>query len=305
MAQPYNIGIFVADGDPDGVRIVHRPGWTWRATVFRRVDWAKAYQISDLKRPGVYILHGYGEESADIPLLYIGMSDDLSSRLDTHVKNTAEMGFWDRAVAFTSIDQISGSQARWLEHRLIAQALDTGVAQIVNRQAPSEPPVSMFERADMLAVLPPMLQMLRLLDFNVFEKAPRTPPAIPPTLAPNGGVLKTVPLEDTLIVPGYEDGFQEAFLGERAWWAVRIAEWRLPTIKWLAVYRTAPHSRITHVGRVQRIEPYGDSGKYKLFLDGEPEQIGPVLLAPGTTGLMGTKYTTIEKLRAAKTTADL
>lgn len=305
MAQPYNIGIFVADGDPDGVRIVHRPGWTWRATVFRRVDWTKAWQISDLRRPGVYLLHGYGEESADIPMVYIGMSDDLSSRLDTHVKNTGDMGFWDRAVAFTSIDQISGSQARWLEHRLIAEALGAGVAGVVNRQTPTEPPVSMFERADMLAVLPPMLQMLRLLDFNVFEKKAVTPPGVPQVVSPNGGVLQAATSEDTLIVPGYEDGFQQAFLGERAWWAVRIAQWRLPTIKWLAVYRTAPHSRVTHVGRVGRIEPYGDTGKYKLFLDGEPEQVGPILLAPGTMGLMGTKYTTIQKLRAAKTTADI
>lgn len=233
------------------------------------------------------------------------MSDDLSSRLDTHVKNTAEMGFWDRAVAFTSIDQISGSQARWLEHRLIAEALKAGVARVLNRQTPSEPPVSVFERADMLAVLPPMLQMLRLLDFNVFEKTAMTPPAMPPPGPQQGGALETATGDDTLIVPGYEDGFQQTFLGERAWWAVRIAQWRLPTIKWLAVYRTAPHSRITHVGRVQRIEPYGDTGKYKLFLDGEPEQVGPVLLAPGTMGLMGTKYTTIGKLKAAKTMADL
>jgi len=305
MAHPYNIGIFVADGDPDGVRIVHRPGWTWRATVFRRVDWTKAWQISDLKRPGVYLLHGYGEESPDIPMVYIGMSDDLSSRLDTHVKNTAEMGFWDRAVAFTSIDQISGSQARWLEHRLIGEALGAGVARVVNRQTPTEPPVSVFERADMLAVLPPMLQMMRLLDFNVFEKASVTPPAGTPVASAIGASQPPTAAEDTLVVRGYEDGFQQAFLGERAWWAVRIAQWRLPTIKWLAVYRTAPHSRITHVGRVKRIEPYGDTGKYKLVLDGEPEQVGPVLLAPGTMGLMGTKYTTIQKLKAAKTTADL
>jgi hypothetical protein len=43
----------------------------------------------------------------------------------------------------------------------------------------------------------------------------------------------------------------------------------LPKIKYIAAYRTQPISAITHVAPVARIEPYGESGKYKLIFTGD------------------------------------
>jgi len=39
--SPFSLRIFVADGDPDGLRIVERSNWVGRALVFPRAAWAQ------------------------------------------------------------------------------------------------------------------------------------------------------------------------------------------------------------------------------------------------------------------------
>jgi len=38
---PFSLRIFVADGDPDGLRIVDRTNWNGKALVFPRAAWAQ------------------------------------------------------------------------------------------------------------------------------------------------------------------------------------------------------------------------------------------------------------------------
>ena len=38
---PFSLRIFVADGDPDGLRIVDRSNWNGKALVFPRAVWAQ------------------------------------------------------------------------------------------------------------------------------------------------------------------------------------------------------------------------------------------------------------------------
>ena len=66
------------------------------------------------------------------------------------------------------------------------------------------------------------------------------------------------------------------FLGERAWFAVRIAGAMLNKIKFIAAYQTQPVSAVTHWAPVERIEPYGDGGKYKLFFSEPAREITPI-----------------------------
>ncbi|UCH96119.1 MAG: restriction endonuclease [Candidatus Aminicenantes bacterium] len=73
------------------------------------------------------------------------------------------------------------------------------------------------------------------------------------------------PSWDTLVCAAKEEGFKEAFLDQYAWWAIRLKEKTIPFIKYFAIYRVAPISQITHYAEVDRIEPYGDTKKYKLY----------------------------------------
>jgi len=60
---------------------------------------------------------------------------------------------------------------------------------------------------------------------------------------------------DTVIVPAQQEGFEELFLGENAWHAIRISGGMLQKIKYIAAYQTRPVSAITHLAPVERIEP--------------------------------------------------
>ena len=80
----------------------------------------------------------------------------------------------------------------------------------------------------------------------------------------------------------------------------------LPKIKYIAAYQSLPVAAITHVAPVARIEPYGDSGKYKLIFSEPAKPIGPIPFADAPSGaMMGSRYTTYEKLQKAKKVSDL
>jgi len=61
---------------------------------------------------------------------------------------------------------------------------------------------------------------------------------------------------DTLVCAAQEEGFQRAFIQEKAWWAAAFNQKYLDYIKYIAIYRVAPISAITHYGEVAKIEPY-------------------------------------------------
>jgi hypothetical protein len=80
----------------------------------------------------------------------------------------------------------------------------------------------------------------------------------------------------------------------------------LEKIKYIAVYQTQPVSAITHYAPVDRIEPYGEGGKYKLIFSMKAKPIGPIPFADAPQGAMqGPRYTTFAKLTAAKKLTDL
>ena len=62
--SPFSLRIFVADGDPDGLRIVERTYWVGRTLVFPRVAWAQPSVATqpELQQTGVYLLLGPRED---------------------------------------------------------------------------------------------------------------------------------------------------------------------------------------------------------------------------------------------------
>lgn len=96
------------------------------------------------------------------------------------------------------------------------------------------------------------------------------------------------------------------FLGENCWHAIRIAGGMLDKIKFIAAYQSRPVSAIPHYAPVDRIEPYGDSGKYKVVFSEPAKRIGPIPFGDAPSGAMqGPRYTSFEKLKSAKTVSDI
>jgi len=111
---------------------------------------------------------------------------------------------------------------------------------------------------------------------------------------------------DTVVVPAREDGFQETFLGEDCWYAVRLHTSMIPQIKYIAAYRVAPTSAITHWAPVRLIEPWRDTGKYVLHFAQPASEVGPISLVRGgrIKWLQNLRYTTLNRLLKAKTLDD-
>jgi len=107
---------------------------------------------------------------------------------------------------------------------------------------------------------------------------------------------------DTIVVPAREEGFQEVFLGENRWYAIRINGSMIPRIKHIAAYVTAPVSAITHLAEVASIEPWKDGSKYVVTFSGPAKSLKPIKLVRRgkVTAPQASRYTSIERLLSAK-----
>ncbi len=299
VAEPYTIHVFVVDGDPDGVKIVDRQNWTGWGIAFPRSLWPSISKRQEFSTPGIYILSGPGEGAADdLPTVYVGQGDEIRTRLESHYGNK---DFWDWGYAFVSKGTaLNRAHTTWLEHALIDLAHEAGQCHLDNTVHPKEPKLAEWERADTRGFLGEMLRILPLLGVRVFEK-----PA-PVVTVDVSTTQPTTDERDTVVVPAQEEGFQQVFIGEDCWYAIRISGGMLPRIKYIAAYRTAPLSAITHYAPVERIEPYGDAGKYKLVFSEPAKEIPQIPYGDATPGTMqGPRYTNLQRLLSASSVADL
>jgi hypothetical protein len=165
-AHPFSLRIFIADGDPDGLRIVERSNWIGKAIVFPRALLPRIKNRDEFNQTGVYLLIGPREEG-DGDLLYVGEGDPIRPRLDSHYANK---DFWTRAVFFVAgPGQLNKAHVQFLEAKLVKRATDTKRAPLENGNIPTEPSLSEADRADMEVFLSNMLSMLPVLGIHAFE----------------------------------------------------------------------------------------------------------------------------------------
>jgi hypothetical protein len=112
---------------------------------------------------------------------------------------------------------------------------------------------------------------------------------------------------DTVVVPARDEGFQDVFIKENRWYAVRIHGTMRPQIKYIAAYRVAPTSAITHIAPVRSIEPWKDTDKFVLNFAEPAKEIGSIPLVKGSKGkaLQNLRYTNRQTIEQAKTLDDI
>jgi len=171
--RPTSIRIFLADGSPDGIRLVDKSNWVGRAVVASRSQLGRALEREEMGRPGVYLLLGPGDGGSE--RVYVGEADVLRERVKQHA---SRKDFWTRFVAFTSTDEsLNKAVVRFLEARLIALARSANQWELDNGSAPGEPPLSEADRADAEWFLAEMLVIYPLLGVDAFEAAATDEPA--------------------------------------------------------------------------------------------------------------------------------
>jgi len=175
MQTPFSLRIFVADGDPDGLRIVDKSNWIGKALVFPRALLPQVKARPELAQTGVYLLLG-PRPDGEGDMLYVGEGDPIRPRLESHY---AQKDFWTRAIGFTTTTagQLNKAHVQFLESRLIALARAAKRLPLDNANQPAEPSLSEADRADMEVFLGHMLGMLPVLGVHAFEQAPKAPAA--------------------------------------------------------------------------------------------------------------------------------
>jgi len=162
------VKIFLADGTPDGLRVVEKSNWTGIALMCARVQYADVRKRSEFDRPCIYLLTGPSEEIIDRQQIYIGQSDIGRSRIDNHADNK---DFWTHLILFTSKDSnLNRAHVQYLESRLIQLAKQSKRADLTNGNVPNAPFLSEADIADMESFLADMLTIYPLLGVTAFEQ---------------------------------------------------------------------------------------------------------------------------------------
>jgi len=309
MSDPFELKIFFPQGDPNGVRTIKTVLRTGQALYFPRDKWPEAKKQEECQRLGVYILGGHkdledGSED-DLPTIYIGQSGDLRKRIDQH---DVGKDFWDWGIIFSSSgDDLNKAHADWLEQAMIKKVIEIAQAHVMNAIQPNETKLTQADRANMETFMRDMLQILPLVGIQAFQK--------PTIYKPQAAALKKLVgkptandvLCDMLVVPAKEEGFKRVFLGENRWRAVRISRKYLSHVRYICAYQTAPISAVTYWAEVEKIEPYGDKGKYQLFFKGKAQKLNhPLQNENLPRGFMqGMMYTNFDVFKKAKSLKEL
>ena len=112
---------------------------------------------------------------------------------------------------------------------------------------------------------------------------------------------------DTIIVPAREEGFNEEFLKNDRWFAIRISSAMIDKIKHIAAYQVAPISGITYIADVDRIEKYKDTNKYIVFFKaGSLQKLNKIALGKKKgQAPQAPRYSSYKTISAAKTLDDI
>jgi hypothetical protein len=165
---PFSLHIFVANGDPDGLRLVERSNWIGKALVFPRALYPSVRNRSEFQQTGVYLLMGPRLEG-DGETIYIGEGDPVRPRLEDHY---ARKDFWTKAVFFVAgPGQLNKAHVQYLEARLVQLANLAKRVPLENGNYPTEPTLSEPERAFVDVFLDNILGILPVLGIHAFEQS--------------------------------------------------------------------------------------------------------------------------------------
>jgi hypothetical protein len=192
-ASAYSVRLFMPHGDPDGLRIIDQPNWSGVGVAFPRGAYKEVSKRKEFERTGIYILVGPGPDGSAMPALYIGQSDRVQTRLDSHHKNK---DFWEWAVFFVSKDNaLNVAGAQYIESRLIERAAAAKRCHLDNGNEPAGPNLGDADAADAEGFLAHMLRVLPLLGVSAFElkevKAPSQERRILTCTAKKKGITAT------------------------------------------------------------------------------------------------------------------
>lgn len=173
MAHGKSVKLFLVDGTPNGVLTAEIINWTGHILSAPRTKLSDMIKREECKQStGIYFLVGENENNPLYPLVYIGESDNISSRLTQHNKTDENggKGFWNKVCVVTGKDQnITKAHIKYLESRLIDIAISNGKCELKNGTAHIYNKLPESDTADMEYFLEQIQVILPVLGYDFLK----------------------------------------------------------------------------------------------------------------------------------------
>ncbi len=165
-SQAKTLQIFLPTGEPRGIRIAELTTRIVQAVLIPRSELADAKTRPELDHVAVYFLFGDAEEAAK-PIVYIGQTEDIRKRLDSH---NSTKDFWKTAVlCISKTHSFTQSHIKYLEWLCVQKARKIGRYSLDNDLLPGKPFVPEPMEADLLDAFETLSTLIATLGFPVFE----------------------------------------------------------------------------------------------------------------------------------------
>jgi len=193
MTQGRSIRLFLVDGAPNGLLTAEIMNWTGHVLTGPRSKLSELVQRPECGRTGIYFLVGPDPDNSLRPLVYIGESDDVGTRLKQHNRPEERGGkdFWEKVCLITSKDQnLTKAHVKYLESLLIQSAGQVGRCKLINGTAHDYINLPESVRADMAFFVEQIRTVLPVLGFDFLRetsrpsRAPEETPAAEPEASP-------------------------------------------------------------------------------------------------------------------------
>lgn len=166
MNPKQTVKIFLAEGNPTGLRSVELFNWNGKGFVIPRDRVETAIKRDELKTQGVYILIGESDEGQS--QVYIGESENISDRIRSHQK---QKDFWETAICFFSKDvNLNKAHVKFLEELLIKETVEAGRAELINGNQPQQTRLSESDEAEVLIFAENIKLVLATIGYTFLKK---------------------------------------------------------------------------------------------------------------------------------------
>lgn len=160
------IQIFLADGDPSGIRIAELTTRTVLAVAFPKTKLTQFLNRKEADHIATYFLFG-GDDNESKSIAYIGQTEDLKARLKSHDANKE---FWSSAVVLISrTHTFTQAHIKWLEWFSILKAKESNRYKLDNGNAGSEPFVTEPMKADLEEIFETGTLLIESLGYPIFK----------------------------------------------------------------------------------------------------------------------------------------
>lgn len=165
-----NIRLFLKDGTVTGIRFGEVFNNTIQCISCPRPRLSELGSYPESRRPGVYFLFGYDEETNE-PKAYIGEAENVYDRLQSHM---ASKDFWTEAIIFISKDEnLTKAHVKYLESRLIQAALSVKRYKIENYNQSQVASLPMADRDSMEEFLTYIKLLIGVMGHKILEEVIR------------------------------------------------------------------------------------------------------------------------------------